>query len=516
LLNGYSSTVGPGWHFNTSLGLQETFNDNISQTSTDRRWDLISALTPGFAAYADTERVELRVNYRPTLEYYARDTSLNQIAQSLDATSDLILWPQHLYLDLRATSGIASTSGSTPGLGYGANSSNSSTSTLTGLTKANSSQYSSYEASPYLLQSFDAYGTLKLGYTYTQSTSTQAAGFLPISFDSGGSLASQTSNQELIQFTTGSFMERITDTVALSATQSQNTSSVAGSSGGVGAGTGVASSFAGKSTTFNNQLNYVLNRSITINGAIGYENIIYGGPNAVSIHDLTWQLGTTLTPNPRSSLTLSYGHSQGTDSLSANGYYAMTARTSLNVSYGEILATQLQSVAQQLSQTTINNNGTPVNSQTGAPLYNSSNLLGTENQLYRTTTATVGTTTQLDRDTVTLTAQYATSSAAGAGTTASSSLSGITGTANWTHSIRDNLTLNASGSYGIHTAGGTGGRSTYAAVTTSLSYVISASLNSSLSYSFYDLTSSGSGANSTGQGGSLYQDIFMLTLTKQF
>lgn len=525
LLNGYSGIVAPGWNFTSSLGLQETLNDNIFQSSTNRRWDIISGLTPGVAAYGDTARVQLRLNYQPTIEYYARDTSLNQIAQSLNATSDITIWPDHLYLDLRATSGVASTSGSSPGLGYGANTSGTTGTALTGQTKANSTQYTSYAASPYFLQSFDAYGTLKVGYTYSQSTSSNTGAVLPIPLNTGGSSASETSSQEFIQFSTGSFLERITDTVAVNATQSLSTNATAAtgtgltSTGATGTGTtstgttaaGTGSS-QGSSTTFSNQVNYVLNRSITVFASIGYEDITYGGTNAVAIHDMTWQIGTTLTPNPRSTLNLSYGHSQGVDSLSASGFYQLTPRTSVNVSYGESLATQLQTVAQQLSQTAINNSGVAVNSQTGAPLYNSTNLLGTQNELSRTTTATIGTATQLDRDTISFNAQYAVSTAAGAG--ASSSTSGITGTAGWTHSIRDNLTLSTSASYGIHTLNP--GRTAYTALSSSLSYTLSRTVSASLSYSFYDLTPSGSGANSTGQGGSVYQDIFILSLTKQF
>jgi uncharacterized protein (PEP-CTERM system associated) len=527
LLNGYSSLVGPGWNFSTSIGLQEALNDNIFQASTDRRWDLITSLSPGFAAYGDTERIQLRVNYQPILEDYARTPSLNQIAQSLSATSDITVWPEHVFLDLRASAGVGSTSGSTPGLGYGTNGAAAGAAggaatgtTLTGLTKANSTQYTGYQASPYFLQSFDTYGTFKAAYTYAYETSSNTGSLLPISFSSTGGSSSETSNQELLQFTTGSFLERVSDTVLLNATQTQNTNAAATTTTGTlgsGAATG---SFAGDSTTFTNQTTYVLNRSIAVFGTLGYESIDYGGTNSLAIHDITWQIGTTLTPNPRSTLTVSYGHTQGTDSLAANGVYQLTPRTSVNVSYGQALTTALQTEQQQLSQTAVNNSGVPVNSQTGAPLYTSNSLLGTQNQLYRSTTATIGTATQLDRDSITITAQYAQNTAAGAG--AIGSTSGVTGTAGWTHSISPNLTLSASGSYGTHTTV-TGGHSTFIALSASLSYALSRTVSGNLSYAFYDLNSTGQtpistglGGNSTGQGGSLYQDIVVLSLTKQF
>src|SRR5208337_1024209 len=205
------------------------------------------------------------------------------------------------------------------------------------------------------------------------------------------------------------------------------------------------------------------------------ENIDYGGTNALATHGMTWQIGTTLTPNPRSTLTMSYGHQQGVDSLNVNGLYVLTARTSVNVSYGETLGTQLQALQNQLSLADINNSGTLVNSRTGAPLFTSNNLLGTQSQLYRSKTMTAGTTTQLDRDTLTLNVQYADYTAAGAGATGSTN--GFTGTANWTHSLRDDLTLSVSGSYGVRWFVDPGGHNAFAALTASLRYAISQTLS---------------------------------------
>jgi uncharacterized protein (PEP-CTERM system associated) len=491
LLNGYASSVAPGWTFTPSLTLQEALNDNVYQSETNRRWDLITYVTPGIAAYGDTPNVQLRLNYQPTLEYYARNTSLTQFAQSLSAIGDVTLWQDHLYLDARALAGVGSASGSTPGLGYGSGASGQPTTGATGLTKQNSTQYTSFEVSPYFLQQFDTYGVLKLGYTLSHSTSSNNTGFLPLPTNSSGTAISQTTNEELLQYTTGDFLERTSDTVLLDAKQLQ----------GTGLGTN------GHNYTLTNQVTYALNREISVFGTIGYENIEYGGTNSLAIHDITWQAGTTLTPNPRSTLTLSYGHQQGTDSLNVSGLYQLTARTNVNVSYSQQLTTELQSVENQLAAADVNNSGSLVNSRTGAPLYSSNSLLGTQTGVYRSSVMTAGTTTQFDRDTVTLNIQYASYTAAGAG--AAGSTNGFTGTANWIHSLRDDLTLNVSGSYGLRWFTDPGGHNAFFAATASLQYALSATVSASLSYSFYDL-------NSTQQDQSLYQDVLILSLTKQF
>src|SRR5208282_3690027 len=157
----------------------------------------------------------------------------------------------------------------------------------------------------------------------------------------------------------------------------------------------------------------------------------------------------------------------------------------------------------QLAQADINNSGSLVNSRTGAPLNTTSNLLGSPTQLYRSTTATVGTTTQLDRDTISLNAQYAVYTASGAGATGATS--GVTGTASWTHSLSDDLLLSTSGSYGLRWFIDPGGHNTFAAFTSALTYNLSATVTTSLSYAFYDL-------NSTQAGQSEYQDVVILSI----
>ena len=100
--------------------------------------------------------------------------------RGFNAIADITLWPDHLYLDARAVAGVGSASGSIPGLGYAGTSAGQPANGVTGLTKQNSTQYTSFEVSPYYLQHFDTYGTLKLGYTFNYSTSSNNAGLVPL------------------------------------------------------------------------------------------------------------------------------------------------------------------------------------------------------------------------------------------------------------------------------------------------------------------------------------------------
>lgn len=491
LLGGYSQNVGTGWNITPSLGLQEVFNDNVLETSSNRQWDLISSVTPGLAVYGDTPNAQVRVNYQPSLLYYARDSSLNQIAQQLSALGNFTLWQDHLYLDVRGFAGIGAANGNAPGLGYGTNGANGQGTSTAILNKQNSTQFTSFEASPYIVQSFGDYGTLKIGYTINQSSQYSAGGVTNANGTNSNASSTQTSNEELIQYTTGQYFDRIVNTVAADATQFS----------------GTGGSAAGHNSTFTDTLNYVLNRTFLVIGTVGYEDINYGSGTTIAIHDLVWSIGTTVTPNPLSSITVTYGHQNGVDSLSFNGRYALTARTTIFASYQTQLGTQLQAIQNQLESSTVNNNGTTVNSQTGAPVFVGNNLLGTQTQVYRSRSLTVGTTTLLDRDTVSLNAQFSGYTLLGSASAGQDS-SGITGTASWVHQLREDLTLSSSASYGRRWSS-PGGQSLYLAATGALTYNISATLSTSVSYSFYDV-------NANGLGQSMYQDLVILSLNKQF
>lgn len=492
LLGGYSQNVGTGWNFTPSLGMQEVLNDNVLETSSNRQWDLISSLTPGLAIYGDTPNSQVRVNYQPSLLYYARDTSLNQIAQQLNASGEFTLWQDHLYLDVRGLAGIGSSNGNAPGLGYGASGGNGQGASTAVLNKQNSTQFTSFEASPYFLQSFGDYGTLKVGYTINRSSQYSAGGASSGNGTGGNTSSTQTSNEELIQYTTGQYFDRISNTTGVDATQFS----------------GTGGSAAGHNNTITDTLNYVLNRTYLAFGTVGYEDIAYSGVSGIAIHDLVWMIGTTVTPNPNSTITLSYGHQNGVSSLTFNGRYALTARTTFFASYLTTLGTQLQAVQNQLESSTVNNNGTTVNSQTGAPVFVGNNLLGTQTEVYRSRSLTMGTSTLLDRDTIAINAQFSDYTLFGSGVAGQDS-SGVTGTVSWIHQLREDLTLSSSGSYGRRWSS-SGGQSQYLAATGALTYNISATLSTSVSYSFYDINANG------GVGESMYQDLVILSLNKQF
>ena len=124
----------------------------------------------------------------------------------------------------------------------------------------------------------------------------------------------------------------------------------------------------------------------------------YSNVPGISIHDLTWRFGGTLTPSPDSSLTLAYGHKNGYNSFSVDGHYQATARTLLTVSYGSTLGTQLEYLQSQLNLAATNGTGALINGQTGGPLFGATNALPAQDGVFRTDSLNVGSRTSLERD----------------------------------------------------------------------------------------------------------------------
>jgi hypothetical protein len=224
----------------------------------------------------------------------------------------------------------------------------------------------------------------------------------------------------------------------------------------------------------------------------GHEDIVYSGFGAQSIHDLIWSLGVTWIPNPDSSLTVSYGHQNGFNSLTVNGFYALTARTTLTATYGSTLGTQLEFIQNQLNLEGTGPNGTPVNAQTGGSLFGATNALGVQEGVFRTTTLTVGSTTALDRDIVSFNLMLATQTGSGATT---SSAQSKTFSATWLHQMRPDMTVSAAISYSIQdqTTGFSSfanpGNNTSIAANLAWNWQISDTLTGSVRYSYFERSS---------------------------
>ncbi len=536
-----------GWTIVPRITVQEIITDNAYEVESPRRFDAITAISPGIAVTADTSRLQLHLDYQPSLLLHAINGPLNAVTQQLNLTGLVTVVPDLAFVDLRALSGVQSRFGGLAGYGTLGNGNAALTPAgaggygaagQAGTNPQNLVQTTSIGMSPYLLHQFKDYGTGKIGASIDASHYNPISGFVtsPIPTTAGGTGGqSLLTTEQIAQFTTGEFLGRLQSVFSIDLQQSKSYNG-GGTAFVVTPGTTAtapipSSNFTSQRETANDQLSYALNRTFTLLGSIGYERIYYSGGVAPQINGLTWNAGVTVTPSPNSSLTVTYGRQNGEDGFHASGHVALGGRTQVSVDYSNTVGTQLENLQNQLNLSAINVNGQTFNAVTGGPNnFAAANALGVSTGVFRFNTFNASLTTGWDRDTVQVSATWSIQtnltpgntqtgafvdangnliilSVPVAGTGQSSDVK--TGSIVWTHSLSPDLTLSSSASYSFISRSNGLGNDGSLATAVGLQYALSASTSLSARYSFFDRVSKIPGY-------SMYENILLLGFTKQF
>ncbi|HBK09245.1 MAG TPA: hypothetical protein DDZ81_25870 [Acetobacteraceae bacterium] len=521
IVNGLGGAGGSqAWTFTPRFDFQQMLTDNVLQQNSPRVWDTVSYFAPGFSLLGNTPRAIVNFTYTPTLSLYARESSLNALTQQFNGTATITAVPDLLFVDLRTVAGVVNTYGGLGGMGgVGATQAATPQSTIPmlagnaqGLNRNNESQFASAGITPYILRQFGDWGTLRVGDSVDVSRSDTLSGFAASPFPTGG-INGQTliTNEQNAHFVTGDILEFFQNAVDADIQNSQTTAD-AGSIKGV-TGQPIAGSFQSSMhrVVFSDTITYLANRYVSLFVSGGHEDIVYTGFYSLPIHDLTWSLGTTITPNPDSQLTLSYGHQNGFNSASVNGHYALTARTVLTASYGSSLGTQLQNLQNQLGLASSTANGALVNGQTGGRLFSSINALPVQAGLFRTDMLDVGLQTARDRDIFTFDFALSKQSTQMAGPSATGQADTFTTT--WVHQMRPDMTVNAFFSYSIQNQSGVVGPNwgdgTSIAASLAWQWQLSDTLGASLRYSYFERQSNAAVFT-------FYQNMIILGVSKTF
>jgi hypothetical protein len=524
LANGLGPPPGGGWTIVPRIDWQEELTDNALEAHSPRQADLATFISPGISIAGDLPRMQLSFSFSPTLTMYARTSGLNSLTEQMNGLGSITLVPDLAYVDIRALSGVQSAFGGIGGLGtVGAAAAPTATAQAQipnlagngqGLNRDNEVQTTSFGISPYLLRRFGDWGTGKLGYSLGVTQSDPLSGFAASPVPAGGANAQTlVSNEEIAHFATGDVMQFLQDSFDVDLQQTQGTTGTGFVNSVNGVPQQTTQTTSSTRDTVSNQVTYQLTRGISVSAMGGHEDIVYSGFGAQSIHDLIWSLGTTWVPNPDSSLAISYGHQNGFNSLTVNGYYAVTARTQLTVSYGSMLGTQLELVQNQLNLAAASPNGTLVNGQTGGSLFGATNALALQDGVFRTTTLSVGSQTSLDRDIFSASLLLATQTSSGASNGFSSQAKTVA--VNWLHQMRPDMTVSAAISYAIQDQGAGAisafnpGNNTSIAATLAWQWQISDTVSTSLRYSFFERSSPDTAFD-------MYQNILILGIAKTF
>lgn len=476
-----NSAIAQNWTFTPRVTGQELFTDNVLLTPTNRRSDLVTTLSPGIAISGESPRLQARIDYSPTVQLYALTPDLDFVGQNLYANGTATLIPDLLFIDAR---GLLSMQPTLPGLG-------TSLSTISGpsligpsfvnasqgIPNSQLSQISTFSASPYLVRRFDGIGTAELRYSFTDTnTNTSGAQTAPLLTPAGTGLqnGSQTTNEATAVFLTGENLGRLQSRVLLDAAQSS------------GAGVNQGDQLIGTIESA-----YAITGRIAALATIGHEQLNFGGLPPTHIDGIVYGFGTKLTPNPDSTIIVSYGRRNGITAPYMSLLYNITARTTLSASYTAGLSTVNQDIANNLALSDINQAGQTVDVRSLLPLAISNPTLGLQSGLFHNKQFTAALKTDLERDHITLSfnrteMMVVAQSTSGSGVSESSLEANIA----WSRELNPRTTATLGFGYAkIDFAAPTNTQETILTPSASVTYMLTPSLTGWASYNYLNRTS---------------------------
>ena len=497
-----ASSVRP-WTFSGDVDLEVGATDSPGGYG-NRGWQPVILVAPDLVLNGVTSRLSVALAYSPRLAVYPSSSDQTLLSHTFNGSADLIVVPDLLYLSARGISDLSSRFGNTSLL---ANSL---------VSRSEAVQTTSVSISPYLQRTIGGYGTLRVGYAYSQTfqdddnrfaspyfapTSAQTAGF--------GATGNLQTNTEFASFTTGENLGRISNSISATASQFSGSYFYTGAS----------------TSSVTDKLSYVVYRWLTVFGTVGYEDYNYPR-SGYKLDEPTWTVGVTLTPNQTSSITVQYGQVAGVNTVLVNGTYSPTARTVIFGSYTVDIQTGLGARQALLGTTTVGPGGILVSNSTGAPTLANS-YLASQYPLSRVKTATVGGSLLLDRDTFTISVAHSeleqlggSVSILGVGTQSGTRTSSIYGSLNWQHDLSPSTSLNSGVSYASSDNGvfyGAPGTSQdVVQVYSSLNHVFTDTVSGSVTYSHSERFGAASRNLPAAFGGSATQNTLLVGVRKSF
>ncbi len=519
LPNALASIAGRAWEFAASLGVEAGVTDSPGGTSRSGGFDFFTLISPSVSVTGSTSRVTVRLDYSPEIAFYANTPGQNRVSQNLNGSLNAVIVPETFFLDLRGNISEQSR--------FGGNQFTNGQQNSQFLSRENAIQSTTVSASPSLQHRFGGWGTGRLSYTIARtlqdsansanqfsglsSGNSIALGNLAANQQGFGTTGNLTTQRERASFTTGENLGRFNDEVTVEAVQYNGSGSYHGA----------------YRNSINNGFSYAVTRAITLLAGVGYQDLRFGGPFGYRLSEPTWNVGTRLTPNADSSLTITYGRREGDTTFAFDGAYSPTPRTRIVGRYSTGVTADIEEQQNLLQTTRVGAGGLLVDNGTGAPVTGGS-AFGTQNGLSRVKRLSFTAFLLLDRDTfaATVTTEDRTTltnstSFVGTSVPAGTSNSSVSGSLSWQRDLNRTTSLSSAVSYGVSNNGSllgnpaAGAQNTFS-VSTSLGHTFTETLTGSVRYSYTDRTG-GQGNNlPTALGGSATQNLLLVGLRKSF
>ena len=426
------------WTIVPSLGISETFNDNIFFTSRNRRSDWITNVDAGLAAAVDTARLQGGLNSQVGYSYFANTNRQSGLTLSGAGNFLLTVVPDLFFVS-------AAGNASTQPFGQILN-----PQAQTQADSGNLFRTYSFQVSPYGLYRFGGTATAFAGYVFRYvdqnpvNSRSFTQGLSPFEQELLQRARSFSSSYSAHQLYAGARTGEDFGRLAM-----QGTVSGTWFEGG-GLYDGAYRNLALLETR------YAFLRGVAGLVEIGYEQQRFNTAPRTDIEGPVWAVGARLTPTPDSLIIIKYGRRDGFNAWRVNGNWAVGVRTTVFATYEEKLTTSALSAGDLLSTTTLDALGNPVDAQTGAPVLPglANQLLGAPGVLLRQKLGTAGISQTWSRDVVSLTLTYLDSVPFATAANAQNQRFSIETTSiglSWSHALTPLTAMSVFGSYAMNT-----------------------------------------------------------------
>ncbi|MBL8838109.1 MAG: TIGR03016 family PEP-CTERM system-associated outer membrane protein [Alphaproteobacteria bacterium] len=473
--------------FTPRFQIRELFTDNALLTSTGRKADFLTTVSPGFNIRVQGARTRLDFDYSLDYDYYARSTSLNGFRHNLAGTGNVELLQRSIFVDVSAFAGQDRISA------------NSGTSAVDRRLANNSSQAYSYSISPYWIARYGPYATSNLRYRFAQYFSESNTPTTVTATNTLAPVSNTTLNDVSGSVNSGEYFGQL----------------------GWGVSGGYRSSRTGSGSRFsswNGAVNgtYHINRTYAALASIGYQNID-SGSGSQSTNGITWNVGLTYTPHERLSATIRYGRQYEQQSFSGDLSYQITPQTSLTASYSESVTTQQQLALEGLGFiTTDPNTGQLIDSRTGLPFIGRDPRFDQNNQVFIQRQYQASFRALRGRNTYIINFFYTTRDTDITQDTASNqSQRSYSGSVVYSRQISRATDANASAAYTRSTTNG-GGNNRTLRFDINVRYQMSRTLTATAGYAFLDRDAQGQQLFANQSTGSFRENVLFVTLRKSF
>ncbi len=479
------------WNISGSLSVGEEYVTGNQANQVSLSGDqFVTQIQPSIQAQANTTRLQAQLFYAPQIEIYSRDSSQNQVAHDLNGRVLATLVPQTLFLDLRGDASVQSVAAA------------QGTTRNTVLSRGNAAQTYDFSVSPYALHRFGDLGTGEIGGAFTRTLTSTLSNTNPTLAALANQQTSSTGGH--VAFVTGEAFTRYNGTVLGQVTRYS--------------GDGALSDAHRDTATLDN--GYALTHTMTALGMIGWQDLSYSGITPLRINEPVWNVGARLVPSPDSTITLRYGRNDGRMSFTLDAAVQATARIRIYARYSSGLTTESEQLQTILATSDLDAAGNLVDHTTGAPLLPTGDFFGLQNNLTRTTLASLSATLAYDRDSFSLDLNHQDAQLVSAGTVlgaADGNTHGTYGTITWSHDLRPDLQGSLSVQEGIERDDGPPSFTTHLTlVAASLRYTMTPSLSANASFS-YSRTTGNIPAQQIDLGATRgTQSTFLVSLVKTF